>query len=70
MKILSHAEKFCCLASESFTGFDCYIKKLRFEFALALLSEFLRKVTFAIFEREREPKGVTRPALYAIICFL
>ena len=69
MKILSHAKKFSCLASESFISFDCYIKKLRFEFASALLSEFLRKVTFAIFERKHEPKGVIRPALYAIICF-
>ena len=49
-------DKFYCLAAESFTGFDQYSKGLRVELALALLSDFLKKVTFAIFGRE--PKGV------------
>ena len=70
MKILSHTEKFNCLVSESFTSFDYNIKKSRFEFALILLSRFLNKVTFALFERKHKPKSITRPALYAIICFL
>ena len=77
MKILNNAgepngsttymwdDEFYCLAAESFTGFDQYSKGLRVELALALLSDFLKKVTFAIFERE--PKGVRsliRPHLY------
>ena len=49
-------DKFYCLTAESFTGFDQYLKGLQVELALALLSDFLKKVTFAIFGRE--PKGV------------
>ncbi len=49
-------DKFYYLAAESFTGFDHYSKGLRVELALALLSDFLKKFTFAIFGRE--PKGV------------
>ena len=45
-------DEFYCLAAESFTGFDRYSKVLRVELALALLSDFLKKVTFATFERE------------------
>ncbi len=77
MKILNHAEKpngrttylwddkFYYLTAESFTNFDHYLKRIRVELALVLLSDFLTKVTFTIFWRE--PKGVgslTRPDLY------
>lgn len=58
MKILNNTKKFGYLAFESFTSFDYYIKKLKFEFTLALLSRFLSKVIFVIFERKSELKSV------------
>lgn len=55
-------DEFSSLAAKFFTSFDLYSKRLRVQLALALLSVFLKKVTFSIFECE--PKDVTRPDLY------
>lgn len=58
-------DKFYCLAAESYADFDNFTKGFRVELALALLSDFLKKIAFAIFGRE--PNGLrslTRPNLY------
>ena len=60
--------KFYCLAVEFFTSFNQYLKGLQVELTLALLSDFLKNVTFAIFEHE--PKDIrlfTRLHLYTML---
>lgn len=58
-------DEFYYLVAKSFISFDKYWKELWVKLALILLSNFFKKVTFAI--SKRKPNGIwlfTRPHLY------